>query len=112
MEQESGVAFPCSGCGQCCRTIGKILTLDNIHPLLNALVEQFPYATDQDGVCEKLNSDNTCSVYNERPLLCNVKTVGTLLGVPQDKWFLDNIHACNLLIKQAGLDEKYLISTT
>lgn len=58
--------FKCSGCGLCCKNVAKVAeSVKNIEEL------RFPYSHD-NGVCEKLNEDNTCSVYEDRPLICNV----------------------------------------
>jgi hypothetical protein len=48
--------FPCSKCGACCRKIGEI----------------YPELEGPDGSCIYLSSDNLCTIYPNRPLLCNV----------------------------------------
>lgn len=48
--------FPCSKCGACCRKIGKI----------------YPELEGPSGACIYLSEDNLCSIYPDRPLLCNV----------------------------------------
>ena len=49
--------FPCSRCGACCRKIGLI------YPEL---------ARPDGGGCKYLSEDNLCTIYPNRPLLCNV----------------------------------------
>lgn len=44
----------------------------------------FPYKTDASGVCEKL-VDGKCSVYEDRPLLCNVKELGKAMHVNESQ---------------------------
>lgn len=52
--------FPCTACGQCCR---------NVH--LSRLTE---YLSRGDGICRYLDENsNLCSIYEERPLVCNVE---------------------------------------
>jgi Fe-S-cluster containining protein len=48
--------FECSKCGFCCKRVGLII------PELNR----------GDGVCRKLSEDNLCTIYEERPLICNI----------------------------------------
>lgn len=44
--------------------------------LIDVMLENFPHKISEDGVCDKLvkNEDGTydCSVYADRPLICNV----------------------------------------
>lgn len=104
--------FPCTQCGLCCRHIGVTLEYGGFfqnQTVRNAILE-FPYKADNNGVCEML-VDNKCSVYNNRPILCDVELMASLLGVAKDEWYRSNAQACNFMIKQAGLDESYLIKT-
>jgi len=58
--------FPCTKCGCCCRKIERLkayLSDDILDPFY------FPYKIE--GGCEMLR-DNLCSVYEKRPLLCNI----------------------------------------
>ena len=71
-------------------------------------IDSFPYAVDKNGVCEKF-LDNKCSVYENRPLLCNVEKLAVLKGFDKNHWYRINAIACNFLIRQAGLDDSYLI---
>ena len=77
--------------------------------VMRLAVETFPYKTDSAGVCEKL-VDNKCSVYNDRPLLCNVKQLGEAMRVNQTEWFKANAMACNRIIDSLNLDSSYKIT--
>lgn len=76
--EEKHVNFKCSMCGMCCRNIHywkKNLHL--IRKLLNDNTIDFPYK-DVNGVCEML-SDNKCSIYESRPIVCNTEKMYKLL---------------------------------
>ena len=49
--------FNCSGCGICCVIAGK----SGLMP------------AKDDGSCKYLTDENKCSIYDERPELCNVR---------------------------------------
>ena len=49
-------AFPCSGCGACCRLVGLV------HPEMDR----------GDAGCVFLGDDMRCTIYDERPYFCNV----------------------------------------
>ena len=51
--------FKCDKCGLCCKQVGK-----------------FPFMRDYnrgDGTCKFLTDDNTCSIYERRPPICNTE---------------------------------------
>ena len=52
--------FLCDKCGLCCKNIDKIPELKTFH--------------NGNGICKYL-IDNKCSIYNRRPLICNVDRV-------------------------------------
>ena len=105
--------FPCTSCGECCKNIGlgfeKTLKLD-APKAIKDLIERFPYKLDENGACSMLNDDNTCSVYDDRPIICNIKLAAKLLNVEEDIWFKQNAEACNDLIRSANLDDRYLVT--
>lgn len=103
--------FPCTQCGLCCRLIGAILKSQDAlaNDTVRAVIDEFPYNIDKNGVCEKL-VDNKCTVYNTRPLLCDVTRMAQTLGLPLEDWYRSNAEVCNTLIKEAGLDDSYLIT--
>ncbi len=82
--------FPCSGCGLCCKHIDKAVANLGEH------AAHFPYTWDESGVCEKLK-DNKCTVYDTRPLICNVDGWIKEFGIDRD-WFYElNMKACEEL---------------
>jgi Fe-S-cluster containining protein len=90
--------------------IGDILAHpeQQIHAVMRQAVEEFPFEADSEGVCVMLK-DNRCSVYDSRPLLCNVEALGKLMGVNPTAWRQVNAAACNTIIDQLGLDPMYKI---
>lgn len=51
--------FKCDKCGLCCKQVGK-----------------FPFMKDYnrgDGTCRYLTDENTCSIYERRPPICNTE---------------------------------------
>lgn len=51
--------FPCERCGQCCRNVGRTIF--------------GKFLADNDGICKYLDlNTNLCTIYNSRPLECNV----------------------------------------
>ena len=105
--------FPCTSCGECCKNIGSGFekTLKTDVPLaIKDLIEQFPYKLDENGACSMLNEDNSCSVYDNRPIICNIKLAAKLLHIDEYTWFKQNADACNDLIRSANLDDRYLVT--
>ena len=103
--------FPCTGCGGCCRLLGGILkspeTQENY--VMRLAVQTFPFKADATGACEKL-VDGKCSVYEDRPLLCNVEELGKAMRVNEAEWFKANAFACNRIIDLLNLDPMYKIT--
>lgn len=69
---------------------------------------EFPFSHNS-GVCEKL-IDNMCSIYHDRPLFCRTDEMAEVLGIDIAKFFRLNALACNEIIREDGLDDKYLIN--
>jgi hypothetical protein len=103
--------FPCTQCSLCCRKISEVLSSPaaSISPLVKRVIDAFPYKADETGSCEML-VDGKCSVYENRPDICNVDTMADLHGVPREVWYRFSASGCNALIKEAGLDESFLIT--
>ena len=103
----SKVRFQCSGCGECCKRVGN-LSEDDKKRL------DFPYNAKEDGSCEKLGEDNKCMVYDNRPSICSVEKTYEKYHKPKGRKridvFIEENKICNQMIKQAKLDEKYLLS--
>ena len=100
--------FPCTSCGLCCKNLSTMHE-DADHPMVAFLVSKFPYKILEDGSCEMLK-DNQCSVYNDRPIICNVRLGAKVMGIDQDDWYQLVAQGCNKMIIEAGLDSKYLVS--
>ena len=101
--------FPCTGCGECCRQFKTILSNSNTFPTaIQTLIDSFPYKINKDGSCSKL-IDNSCSVYDNRPIICNIDLMGQLLYQNMKEWYVLSAKHCNVLINNAELDPKYLI---
>ena len=101
--------FPCTGCGECCRRIQSLLEGSHDDVRVQELVDRFPYKTRSDGSCEMLGDDGRCSVYEHRPLICNVKMGGVFLKMDEMTWYQINADGCNRLIDDAGLDESFKV---
>lgn len=55
----SNFNFPCDACGKCCKNLHLSAELDELNR--------------GDGVCKYLNeSDNKCTIYEDRPDICRV----------------------------------------
>ena len=52
------MGWSCDCCGLCCRQVGSFPQMSE-------------YALE-DGSCKYLDKDNRCSIYDRRPLVCNV----------------------------------------
>jgi Fe-S-cluster containining protein len=61
-------------------------------------IRDFPYKAREDGSCEKLKN-NLCSVYEDRPLLCNIDRMADETDIPVSKetWFDLNYKGCEIL---------------
>lgn len=96
--------FKCSGCGGCCRKVNRAVEetkhLEGFH---------FPFKWDETGRCEMLTEDNKCSVYEDRPLLCNVEKISDFLGLDKKKFYKLNNIACNELMDELGIDLYYRV---
>ena len=92
------MTFECTSCGLCCKQIGKIVGSIAPFPWMQKATDEFPYEAREDGSCEKLE-DNRCTVYDNRPLLCDVNRMGDEPEMPVDKetWFNMNYIGCKQL---------------
>jgi Fe-S-cluster containining protein len=78
--------------------MGEILSSPAPFPYLIGPTRDFPYKAKENGHCEKL-IDNRCSVYDDRPLLCNVERLADETNMPMNKttWYAMNYAGCNTL---------------
>jgi Fe-S-cluster containining protein len=91
--------FECTSCGLCCKQVGAILTSPVPFMWMKQAVKDFPYKPREDGSCEKLGKDNRCSVYADRPLLCNIERMADEIDMPINKetWYEMNYIGCRQL---------------
>ena len=102
--------FPCTKCGLCCKQLAN--TLANQHSLpqkLQDLLSIFPYRPKPDGSCPKLTEDGLCSVYDSRPIICNINLAAQVLNHDITDWYRINAENCNNLINNAGISTDYLV---
>lgn len=75
--------FPCDKCGICCRHID--------------LIPQLQKFDIGNGRCMYLTKDNLCSIYNERPDICNVSKMYELeysSRMEENEYIRLNIEVC------------------
>ena len=94
-------SFGCIECGLCCV---------HLPTWMLPAIEQFPYETDENGQCEKLDGTR-CSVYENRPLLCNLEQIDEELNTNMTKaeWYGLNAQGCNILLREAGRSDRLKI---
>lgn len=88
--------FNCDKCGLCCRCLKD-----------NSAVKgtELESCDRGDGVCKYLTKDNLCSIYEARPLVCNVR--GQYYAKYADKMTLEEYYemqrnACEVIKKTAA----------
>lgn len=98
--------FPCTECGLCCVRIKEIVEKNDVtnpeHPFY------FPYTWDENGACDKLDG-NKCSIYEDRPIICNVDKVAEFIGESKEEFYPKVIESCNEEMDKAGIDKKFRI---
>lgn len=71
--------FICKQCGCCCRNVQRwINSIPQLTELLGISSLEFPYKHN-NGICEKLSENNTCTIYNHRPMLCRTSEIFKIL---------------------------------
>jgi len=80
--------FQCERCGCCCRQIGFVVEAYQI---------DFPYEVREDGSCGMLSEENLCKVYDNRPLICNVKDFAEFLKIDEEEFYILNKEGCLML---------------
>jgi Fe-S-cluster containining protein len=65
---------------------------------MQVAVDAFPYKAKENGHCEML-VDDRCSVYEDRPLMCDITRAAEELDMEMSKkeWFEMNTQACTQL---------------
>ena len=115
IQEENTPVFPCTGCSACCRKLRDIYESASKAPegsTVRTAADEFPYGWDDSGVCTKLK-DNLCSVYEDRPLICDV---GKLTVLCHNKGECDiktlyalNALMCNQFINEFNLSEEFKV---
>lgn len=98
--------FPCSSCGLCCKNIRQ--TVLELNQKDQNSMFYFPYGWDQSGACEMLK-DNKCSIYDNRPLVCNIAALQKISGFPKETFYKICAENCNSLIDNSGLSENFKV---
>jgi uncharacterized protein len=100
--------FGCIKCGLCCKTVGKAIENQAfLQEPYRTLVAQFPFKTQDDGSCEKL-VDGQCSVYEDRPPICNVEYIRKTYFGSQDslEYYQKVKDSCNQLLERNNRKER------
>ena len=92
------MSFNCTGCGLCCKEIGHIIGSTAPFVWMQQARDDFRYKANEDGSCENL-IDNKCSVYDDRPLLCNIERMAeqSCCPVTKEVWYQMNYIGCKQL---------------
>lgn len=101
-------SFPCSGCGCCCKRIDKLLNSLQFFSEEDQEILNFPYK-HKNGICENLNEQNECSIYENRPLICNVDKFAEYYNKEKKSFYLNTIEVCNEIMDEDNIDEKFRI---
>jgi len=90
--------YPCTKCGCCCKKV-------NVAVEMTKMIDdfKFPYKWDETGRCEKLLEDNTCGVYDNRPLLCDIDRVIEYFGIDKKSFYEANVVACNKMMDENNI---------
>ena len=78
--------FPCDSCGICCKHIGQI--------------PQLAHFDNGKGQCVHLNENNQCTIYEQRPEICNVAFMYEKHYKTQyskEEFYALNIQICEML---------------
>jgi Fe-S-cluster containining protein len=76
----------------------KVLSRPAPFQFLQKATDEFPYGVKEDGSCEKLE-DNRCTVYDNRPLLCDIDRLAKQADLPMSRieWYSMSYQGCNTL---------------
>ena len=71
---------------------------------------RFPYEVEETGRCSKLDAGNRCTVYNNRPLICNIAKMRVYFDHLTDDQFISiNKRLCNDMMDEDGVPKSYRI---
>lgn len=104
-------SFPCTGCGACCRQVGRTLAHFRLDPEAYPAVERaalavFPFEPREDGSCPQLAADGSCRVYAIRPDVCRVDRMGAFRGMSREATWTRAAAACEALQDEAGVPKR------
>lgn len=89
--------FKCSICGRCCLNIDKVINqLSEIATIIGSENAHFPYS-HKNGRCENLSNNNRCTIYDDRPIICNTDK---LVKIISEKTGADFYLVRKLIIEQ------------
>ena len=95
----------CNGHATCCTHIGTLIAArGKIGEPWEDLLNEFPYDARPDGTCEMLGDDGKCSVYHDRPMICNVEESRIIVEpqTPIEKWLEQQEKGCKELMADSG----------
>ena len=98
------MSFNCTSCGACCRRAGLII--DELKK------NGFPYNVNEKGHCEKLDENNRCTVYNDRPDYCRIDTHIDKEGKTEKEYYLETAKICNTWMVEDKMNENYKVDET
>lgn len=96
------MSYPCTQCGCCCHRMDQVV--ENAKYLDDEYV--FPYKYDETGRCEMLTDDNLCSVYDNRPIVCNVDLMILLMEMDKDRAYRECADACNQMMDEDNIPQE------
>jgi Fe-S-cluster containining protein len=71
------------------------------------MIPQWPLELlKEDGSCVNLLDDNSCAIYEERPMICRVDEMMELMGADKDFWYKTNADHCNTWMDEDGVEGK------
>lgn len=111
--------YPCTSCGLCCKnmhqTIRSASVIADTHELkpLFKEVANFPFEIKENGRCSKLGSDDKCTIYDQRPDVCNTNKMYEKYFAHKmtiEQYYMLCAKSCNSLVLLNNLDPvKFLV---
>lgn len=96
------MTFPCTKCGACCRRA--------VYAVTSLGLTEWSPGFAKDGSCGALQADNTCAIYETRPLLCRIDDMRIAAGEEDEAaWHEANARHCNEWQAEDGLPDTYRI---
>ncbi len=112
--------FPCTACGMCCRSVGlamrnaKLMIANGESDGYVKEIAEFPHQTNEAGVCEHLQEDHKCGIYETRPDICKVDVTWEKHhkgSISKENYFMSTAMVCNALILSGGAGDNFYINT-